>query len=69
MPLNKAKGNMYPAEIVTSTFNAIRGECYYRQSCGYCYVPHTRAARYYEGPPTLNDKELKVNLYKFGSLN
>jgi len=66
MPLNEATGNMYPRELVSHTFNAIRGECYYRKECGYCYVPHTRAARFYEGAPRLIDKELKTNLYKFG---
>ena len=62
MPLTKSVGNMY--QFITYHWNPIKGRCYYREMCRYCYVPHTRAARYYEGEPKLIEKELKVNLGK-----
>lgn len=58
MPLTKAVGNMY--SFVTHTKNYIRGKC--PIGCEYCYVPHTRAKRFYEGEPRLIEKELHENL-------
>lgn len=58
MGLVKTSGNMYP--FVDYTWNPIKGKC--KMGCSYCYVPHTRAKRFYEGEPYLSEKELKTNL-------
>lgn len=58
MPLNNQQGQMYP--WVDFTKNYIRGEC--KHKCIYCYVPKTRAARFYKGEPQLIEKELTENM-------
>lgn len=58
MALVKAKGNMY--EWVTHHWNPIKGGCQF--GCPYCYVPHTKGAQFYEGPPRLDPGELRTHL-------
>jgi DNA repair photolyase len=58
MPLNPTNGNMY--EWVSHTWNPIRGIC--PHACSYCFVSHTRAARFYTGPLRLAEHELKTDL-------
>ena len=63
MPLNKAKGNMYP--WVTETRNPLGGAC--PHECSYCWVPdlakrHPSLREKYSGPIRLIEKELKRKL-------
>lgn len=58
MPLSKTVGNMYPWVTHKKTYT--RGKC--KHGCTYCYVPHSRAARFYSGKPRFVKKELEEDL-------
>ena len=58
MGLRKSTGNMY--DWVDAHWNPIKGECQHR--CDYCYVDHSRAKRFYEGPCRLDEKDLETKL-------
>ena len=58
MPLTKSVGQMYSWVSHKKTYT--RGECLHK--CKYCYVPHSRAARFYSGKPHLIEKEFEENL-------
>jgi hypothetical protein len=60
MPINKAKGNMYP--WVTHLHTELGGECEHR--CSYCYVDNPRRGRAprYCGSIRLIEKETKISL-------
>jgi DNA repair photolyase len=54
MPLNPAKGNMYP--FVTHTWNTIKGQC--PHNCSYCYMKRFGEQK----PIRFDEKELKTDL-------
>ena len=60
MAMNEVVGNMY--DWVTNTHSHWRGSC--PHDCTYCSSKKGRAAKHYQGPLRLAEKELKVNYYK-----
>jgi len=60
MALNEVQGDMYP--WCTNTHSHWRGSC--PHECIYCYSKKGRAAKHYQGPLRLAEKELEVNYYK-----
>jgi protein gp37 len=62
MTFNEVSGNMYPWVDCTHTHH--RGGCLH--GCSYCFTQHMRCKRFYTGPLTLKESELKRNYYKYG---
>jgi DNA repair photolyase len=59
---NDKNSNMYP--WIDFMHSHLRGQC--PHECDYCYTQKMRCARFYQGPLTLKEKELKV---KYGEGN
>jgi len=63
MSLNKPQGNMYKW---TYTTNPIHGKC--PHECSYCYVPSTRAKKFYQGSPHLVQSFFEKGLGKWKTI-
>ena len=65
MPINHARGDMYP--FVDATHNPIKGGCHeilHGFGCRYCFMKFGERAKsqYYQGPLTLYPKELQSSI-------